>query len=45
MELVCLLIVAVDLGFLSAEREAKLRTEIEIVSRQPNALRNTQLSS
>ena len=45
MELACLLIVAVDFGFLSAEQEATLRTEIEVVSRQLNALRNNQLSS
>jgi four helix bundle protein len=45
MELACLLIVTVDLGFLSAEQEATLRTEIEGISRQLNALRNTQLSS
>ena len=44
MELACLLIVAVDLEFLSAERETILREEIEAVSRQLNALRNTQLS-
>src|SRR5438552_15132512 len=44
MELACLLIVAADLDFLSADREAVLRDEIEAVSRQLNALRNTQLS-
>ena len=44
MELACLLMVAVDLEFLSADREAVLREEIEAVSRQLNALRNTQLS-
>src|SRR5438876_2731787 len=43
MELACLLIVAVDLEFLSADREAILREQIEAVSRQLNALRNTQL--
>ncbi len=45
MELACQLIVAVDLGFLSAEQEATLRSEIEVVSRQLNPLRSTQLSS
>ena len=44
MELACLLIVAVDLEILSADREAKLREEIEAVSRQLNALRASQLS-
>jgi four helix bundle protein len=44
MELACLLIVAVDLEFLSADQESVLREEIEAVSRQLNALRNTQLS-
>ena len=44
MELACLLIVAVDLEFLSADEETVLREEIEAVSRQLNALRNTQLS-
>jgi len=45
MELACLLIVAVDLEILSADRETKLREEIEAVSRQLNALRSTQLAS
>jgi four helix bundle protein len=45
MELACLLIVAVDLEILSADREAELREEIEAISRQLNALRATQLSS
>jgi four helix bundle protein len=45
MELACLLIVAVDLDFLSSDREAILREEIETISRQLNALRSTQLSS
>jgi four helix bundle protein len=45
MELACLLIVAVDLEILSADREIKLREEIEAVSRQLNALRSTQLAS
>ena len=45
MELACLLIVAVDLEILSAEEEGKLRGEIEVVSRQLNALRATQVSS
>jgi four helix bundle protein len=44
MELACLLIVAVDLEILSPDQEAKLRDEIEAVSRQLNALRNTQVS-
>jgi four helix bundle protein len=43
MELACLLIIAVDLGFLSLDDESKLRQEIESVSRQLNALRKTQL--
>ena len=45
MELSCLLILAVDLGFLLAEHESALRMEIESVSRQLNALRTTQVSS
>lgn len=45
MELACLLIVAVDLDFLTAEAESKLRDEIEAISRQLNALRKAQLSS
>ena len=45
MELACLLIVAVDLEILSADRETKLREEIEAISRQLNALRAAQLSS
>ena len=44
MELACLLIVAVDLEILSEDREAKLREEIEAVSRQLNALRASQVS-
>src|SRR5256885_1417031 len=44
MELACLLIIAVDLEMLSPDREAKLRAEIEAISRQLNALRTTQLS-
>ena len=44
-ELACLLIVAVDLEILSPDREAKLREEIEAISRQLNALRANQLSS
>ena len=44
MELACLLIVAVDLEILSAEGERKLREEIEVVSRQLNALRTSQVS-
>ena len=45
MEVACLLILGVDLEFLSADQESILRTEIESVSRQLNALRNAQLSS
>jgi len=45
MELDCLLILAVDLGFLSSAEESNLRREIESVSRQLNALRATQVSS
>ena len=45
MELACLLIVAVDLEILSADRETKLRQEIEAISRQLNALRAAQLLS
>lgn len=44
MELACLLILAVDLGFLSSADESGLRLEIESVSRQLNALRATQVS-
>ena len=45
MELACLLILAVDLDFLSTEDESELRAEIESVSRRLNALRTTQVSS
>ena len=45
MELACLLVLAVDLGFLSPDKESDLRVEIESVSRQLNSLRNTQVSS
>ena len=45
MELACLLIVAVDLEILSPDQEAKLRAEIEAVSRQLNALRTSQIST
>ena len=45
MELACLLILAVDLDFLSPAAESDLRLEIESVSRQLNALRATQVSS
>ena len=41
-ELACLLTLAVDLGFLSAEKESELRLQIESVSRQLNALRKAQ---
>ncbi|MEO7166382.1 MAG: four helix bundle protein [Chthoniobacterales bacterium] len=44
MELACLLIIAVDLDYLSALNESKLRTQIEAASRQINALRNAQLT-
>jgi four helix bundle protein len=44
MELACLLIVAMDLEFLTADQEANLREEIESVSRQLNALRTSQVS-
>lgn len=44
MELACLLILALDLGLLSAERESELREEIECLSRQVNALRNAQVA-
>jgi four helix bundle protein len=44
MELACLLMVAVDLEFLTAEREGGLRREIESVSRQLNALRKVQVA-
>lgn len=43
MELACLLILAVDLGYISVTDESKLREEIESISRQLNALRNAQL--
>jgi four helix bundle protein len=45
MELACLLIVAVDLEFLPSDRESILRAEIELISRQLNALRASQVSS
>ena len=44
MELACLLIVGVDLEILSRDQEAQLRSEIEAVSRQLNALRTSQVS-
>ena|SRR2546423_5050850 len=44
MELACLTILALELQFLSAEKERILRDEIESISRQLNALRETQLS-
>jgi len=44
MELACLLIVAVDLEILLPNQEAKLRAEIEAISRQLNALRASQVS-
>jgi four helix bundle protein len=45
MELACLLIVSVDLEFLSVESESNLRNAIEAVSRQLNALRKAQLAA
>jgi four helix bundle protein len=44
MELACLLIIAVDVEYLSAAAETKVREQIEEVSRQLNALRNAELS-
>ena len=44
MELACLLIIAVDLEYLSAGGESRFPEEIEEISRRPNALRNAQLS-
>jgi four helix bundle protein len=44
MELACLLIIAVDVEYLSAATETKVREQIEEVSRQLNALRNAELS-
>ena len=44
MELACLLVLAVDLQFLTSDNESKLREEIESISRQLNALRKAQLS-
>ena len=44
MELACLLILAVDLQFLSSENESKVREEIESISRQLNVLRKAQFS-
>jgi four helix bundle protein len=43
MELACLLILAVDLGFLKSPSEEELRAKIDSVSRQLNALRAVQL--
>ena len=45
MELACLLILAVDLEFLSSDEESTLRERIEAISRQLNTLRRAQLSS
>ncbi len=45
MELACLLILAMDLQFLSVQSESDLRELIESLSRQLNALRNAQLTS
>jgi len=44
MELACLLVLGVDLEFISTEEESELREEIESLSRKLNALRRTQLS-
>ena len=44
MELAYLLILAVDLNFLSAQDESGLRSEIESVSRQLNVLRRTKVA-
>jgi four helix bundle protein len=44
MEVACLLILAVDLQFLTCEAESSLREDIESISRQLNALRKAQLS-
>lgn len=44
MELACLLIVSLDLTYISGAEESSLREQIEVVSRQLNALRNAQLS-
>lgn len=43
MELACLLLLAVDLNYLSSADEEKLREVIEAVSRQLNALHTAQL--
>ena len=45
MELACLLVLAVDLGFLSTDEESDLRIGIASVSRQLDALRKSQVSS
>ncbi len=45
MELACLLILAGDLEFIAAEQEMKVRETVESVSRQINALRNSQVNS
>ena len=42
MELACLLVISVDLGILTAEQEQKLRTSIEALSSQINALHRAQ---
>ncbi len=43
MELACLLILGLDLGFALPEDESRLREAIEALPRQINALRNKQL--
>ena len=45
MELACLLILAGDLEFIAVEQEMKVRETVESVSRQINALRNSQVNS
>lgn len=44
MELACLLVLSVDVGILAEATELKLRTLIEMVSAQLNALRRSQQS-
>ncbi len=45
MEIACLLIVCVDLEIIEQSTEQSLRTKIESISVQLNALRNAQLAS
>ena len=44
MELSCLLVISSDLGMLSADSEQQLRSSIEQLSRQLNALHRSQRS-